>query len=71
MPQTPPPKQSLWRIILSTIAAAFGVQSRRNQEEDFREGNIYTYIISGIVFTVIFVLVVAWVVRIVLSNAGL
>lgn len=71
MTETPPPKPSIWQIIFSTIAAAFGVQSRRNQERDFQQGNIYTYIISGIVFTVIFVLIVVWVVKIVLSSNGL
>lgn len=64
-------KPSIGQIALSTIAAAFGVQSRRNQERDFEHGNIYTYIIAGIVFTIVFVICVAFVVSRVLANYGL
>ena len=64
-------KPHIWQIIISTIAAAFGVQTRKNQERDFQHGNIYTYIASGIIFTIVFVLVVAWVVKSVLASNGL
>ena len=48
-------KPTLWRIILSTLAAAFGVQSDRNRKQDFTYGNIYVYIIAGVVFTLLFI----------------
>ena len=57
----------MWRIILSTLAAAFGVQSNRNREQDFTHGNIYVYIVSGLVFTVIFIVAIAMIVNFVLS----
>ena len=61
---------SLLRIVKSIAAAAFGVQSNRNREADFTHGNYRHFIIGGIVFTVIFVLTVAFVVSLVLKNAG-
>lgn len=69
--QDPPPKPGILQIVLSTLAAAFGVQSSKNRERDFKGGNIYTYMIAGVVFTAVFVLAVVLVVRLVLANAGL
>jgi ribonucleotide reductase beta subunit family protein with ferritin-like domain len=65
------PGPSFWSIVLSTIAAAFGVQSRRNQERDFEHGNIWVYIVSGVLFTAGFVIIVALVVSSVLKSNGL
>ena len=53
----------------SAAAAAFGVQSRANRERDFTRGKPMHFIIAGIVFTAVFVLVVAIVVHVVLRNA--
>ena len=39
----------------STLAAAIGVQSKKNRERDFEEGNASTFIVAGILFTVLFV----------------
>jgi Protein of unknown function (DUF2970) len=70
--EIPPEEQPLtfWQIAASTAAAAFGVQNRANRERDFSRGKPMHFIIVGIVFTVIFVLVVATVVRFVLNNAA-
>ncbi len=64
-------KQSFLQVMLSTIAAAFGVQSKANQERDFEQGNIYSYIAAGIIFTVVFVITVALLVKLVLKSNGL
>ena len=64
-------KPHFWSIVLSTLAAAFGVQSRENLEKDFKHGNIYVYITAGIIFTALFVLTVILVVRIVLTKNGI
>lgn len=48
-------KPGIIQIALSTIAAAFGVQSNKNRERDFSGGNIYSYIIAGVIFTALFV----------------
>ena len=58
-----------WSIVMSTISAAFGVQSKANQERDFKHGNIWVFITAGIIFTVVFVAVVYTIVRTVLASA--
>jgi Protein of unknown function (DUF2970) len=65
-----PQKLTLWQIICSVFAAAFGVQSDKNRERDFKQAKPSTYIIAGLIFTVLFVLAVAAVVNLVLSNAA-
>lgn len=58
------------QVIGSALAAAFGVQSSRNRERDFTHGKPSHFIVIGIVFTVLFVLAVAGVVSLVLSQVG-
>ena len=61
---------SPWQVAASTVASAFGVQSRRNRERDFSHGKPLHFIIAGVVFTALFVLAVVLVVNLVLSRAG-
>jgi len=63
-------KLSFLHVIASTIGAAFGVRNSEAHEEDFAKAKPSTYIIAGLLFTVIFVVVVALVVKAVLSAAG-
>lgn len=60
----------LRQIVGSVFAAAFGVQSRKNQERDFKHGKARVFIISGIIFTLLFMGTVFTVVRMVLKQAG-
>lgn len=57
----------LLQVIRSVSAAAFGVQTRKNQEADFNSGNPLPFIVGGLVFTLLFVvgvaLIVHWVIR--------
>ena len=65
-------KLSFLHVFTSVLAAAVGVQSKKNQQKDFNaKGSIYIYIVAGVVFTVLFVLTVAAVVKTVLANAGM
>ncbi|MCK9506120.1 MAG: DUF2970 domain-containing protein [Porticoccaceae bacterium] len=57
-------------IVKSTMAAALGVQSSKNRERDFKHGNIKTFIVAGIIFTIIFIATIITVVKLVLKNAG-
>ncbi|MGM8226473.1 DUF2970 domain-containing protein [Cellvibrio sp. ARAG 10.3] len=66
--QKPVRKPTFWQIVSSTLAAAIGVQSNKNRERDFTGGNIYTYIAAGIIFTVVFVVVMILIVKAVLAN---
>jgi hypothetical protein len=63
-------KPGLLQIVSSVLAAGFGVQSSKNRERDFKHGRARTFIIAGIVFTVLFVITVFTVVSTVLSGAG-
>lgn len=53
------------RIIQSTLAAAIGVQNKKNRERDFQEGNAGTFIAAGIIFTALFIATVMTVVQLV------
>jgi len=59
----------LKETIGSVLAAAFGVQSRKNRERDFKHGKARNFIVAGIVFTVLFIGVVTLVVNVVLKQA--
>ena len=61
-------KPSLVSVVKSILAAGIGVQSDKNRTRDFEQGNPLTFIIGGIVFTLLFITIVATVVGFVLSN---
>jgi len=66
-----PQKLTLWQIICSVFAAALGVQSDKNRERDFKQAKPNTYIIAGVIFTIIFVLVLITAVKLILNlSAG-
>jgi hypothetical protein len=48
----------------------FGVQSSRKHEEDFGHGKVSTYIVVGLVATILFVLAVWGVVQLVVRFAA-
>jgi len=49
------PKPHVGQVVLSILAAAFGVQSHKNRERDFSGGNLFSYIIASLIFFAIFV----------------
>ncbi len=61
---------SVWQVIKSTLAAAFGVQTEAARQRDFNQGSAATFIVAGFVFTVIFVVVLLVIVNVVLSRVG-
>jgi hypothetical protein len=69
--QKPVKNPTFLQIVLSTLAAAIGVQNNKNRERDFTGGNIYTYIAAGVIFTTLFVIAVVLVVKTVLASSGL
>ena len=65
-------KLSILHILTSVLAAAVGVQSKKNQEKDFNaKGSIYIYIAAGIIFTVLFVITIVTVVKSILASTGM
>jgi len=63
-------KPSFGQVVLSTLAAAIGVQSNKNRERDFKGGSIKAYVAAGLIFTALFVLTLVLVVKTVLGNMG-
>ena len=60
--QKPP---GLKALLQSVLAAALGVQSSKNRERDFTDGEASHFIVAGIVFTFIFIATVATIVNLV------
>lgn len=54
----------------SVLAAAIGVQSKKNRERDFTQGKPIHFIILGICFTAAFVLIMTFIVQLILSNVA-
>ncbi|MCK9396060.1 MAG: DUF2970 domain-containing protein [Methylobacter sp.] len=48
-------KPTIIQVIKSVLAAAIGVQSNDNRKKDFEQGSLSMYIITGLIFTVLFV----------------
>lgn len=61
---------SFWTVLVSTLAAAIGVQSKANKERDFASGRVAPFIFAGILFTLLFVFTLATVVRLVIGGSG-
>ena len=54
---------TLFQIIMSVLAAMFGVQKDENRERDFANGHPVVFILVGIIFTVLFVVVMIAIVQ--------
>ncbi|WP_029921879.1 DUF2970 domain-containing protein [Nevskia soli] len=61
---------TLLQTAASVVSAAFGVQSEKNRERDFKHGKASTFIIGGIVFTLLLIAVLYFAVRLSLKAAG-
>jgi len=57
---------SFLSALLSVLAAAFGVQKRKNMERDLNASNPLVYVVAALIFVTLFIggilLVVNWVV---------
>jgi len=71
MTDEPDDKPLTFREMLgSVLAAALGVQSGKNRARDFSRGKPVHFIALGVLFTLLFVVLVLGVVKLVLSIAG-
>lgn len=46
----------MWSVVKSVLAALIGVQSNQKREEDFSSGRPAAYLFTGVVITLLFVL---------------
>ena len=60
-------KPGVGSMVKSILAAAIGVQTDKNREKDFTQGNPLAFIIGGFVFTALFIFTIALIVGIVTS----
>ncbi|MFZ2168495.1 MAG: DUF2970 domain-containing protein [Methylococcaceae bacterium] len=61
-------KPTITQVIKSVLAAFIGVQSEDNRKKDFEQGSLSTYIIAGLIFTVLFVAAIIFLVSTVLGS---
>jgi hypothetical protein len=55
-------KPKITQVFKSVLSAFIGVQSENNRKKDFEHGSLSTYIIAGLIFTVLFVAAIIFVV---------
>lgn len=67
-PPAPLTKTNILSLSLSVLAAAFGVQSKRNLERDFSQASPIPFILAGVIFTVIFVVTLIYIVNAVVDG---
>lgn len=58
---------TFWETLKSVLWAMLGVQKEKNAKRDFSQGKASHFIVIGILFTVVFVLVLASVVSFILG----
>lgn len=63
-------KVSPLSIMSSVMAASFGVQTNKNRERDFEKGKFHHFVIAGIIFAVLFILLIIGIVKVVMHFAG-
>ncbi|MDQ7091861.1 MAG: DUF2970 domain-containing protein [Methylococcales bacterium] len=47
---------TFFQVVKSVLAAFIGVQSKTNQEQDFTNGKLSSYIFVGIITTIFFII---------------
>ena len=53
----------------SVAAASFGVQTNKNRARDFEQGKFHHFVIGGIVFAILFILLIIGIVKVVMHFA--
>ncbi len=62
---TKPKGPSTLHLVKTAFAAAVGVNSEKNRQEDFAQSSIVPYIIAGVIFTACFILTLVIIVSLV------
>lgn len=60
---------TLWEMLQSVLSAALGVQSGKNRSRDFSRGKPSHFILLGVLFTALFVIVLLVTVKLILHLA--
>jgi hypothetical protein len=59
-------KPTITQVFKSVLSAFIGVQSEDNRKKDFEHGSLSSYVIAGLIFTVLFVAAIIFVVSIII-----
>lgn len=63
-------RPNLLQVIGSVLAAAFGVQSAKNRQRDFAGGSATTFIVVGVIATILFVVTLYTLVKVIIGAAS-
>ncbi|HEY3487204.1 MAG TPA: DUF2970 domain-containing protein [Gammaproteobacteria bacterium] len=61
----------VWEVCKSTLMSFLGVQKESVRKRDFETGRPLHFIVSGIVFTLLFIAILYGIVQLILHFAGL
>lgn len=67
-PQNPSQKFKWLRSVMSVLASFAGVQSQKNADRDFKEGNASSYIVIGVILAAILIMLLIGVVKSVIPD---
>ncbi len=58
--------QKFLNLLQSVLAAAFGVQTEKNRRRDFSSQHPGKFILAGLIFTLLFIVILVGIVKVVL-----
>jgi len=61
-------KVTFVQVMISVLAAMFGVSTEKNRERDFKKGKLWHYILGGLIFAAVFIAVLITIVQMALSD---
>jgi len=61
-------KVTFFQVMISVLAAMFGVSTEKNRERDFKKGKLWHYILGGLIFAAVFIAVLVTIVQTALSD---
>lgn len=65
-----PKKRSAFKVLQSTLAGLFGIQSEKNRQEDFSSGSATNYIIAGVIGVVLLLIGMNIFVKTIITASG-
>ena len=61
-------KVTFVQVMISVLAAMFGVSTEKNRERDFKKGKLWHYILGGLIFAAVFIAILVAIVQTALSD---
>lgn len=61
-------KVTFFQVMISVLAAMFGVSTEKNRQRDFKKGKLWHYILGGLIFAAVFIAILVTIVQTALSD---